>query len=393
VVAAATGCLAVVLVLVAGDEKKEAAGNTTTKSADTGTEVMANPATFPELNFHSSGRLPINLHGLRLGMSVAEAVSENPDLKNNHTGHEASPASDPSAELIRYSDSRGFFETASFSNGRLTLVDSSVEGISPGDASQFDKNTLVQLGEPDKRLYVGSSAEAWLWIDGDVRIRYDNTNVGKPFGSRTVALSIVVYPELIKGLVVAKDSNVDPHLDANANLELNMNQYGEDLGEVQLKQLPAGLSDIPLRMTASQVRAALPGINLVRMTPSGQQGTLTSQNVTTDVAIWNGHVSFVHRTWDHISIDQAREVRDRLMESFGTPSAHVPPVMNGFESITWEDDRTEITYMFSVISADNSHQVQAFYYDKELRALSNSADAAARYPEEFTPSPQEHSFF
>jgi hypothetical protein len=400
------GTLAIVCLLglffFAGSDDKGKQHNDSSLTASNGANSNPNPdsasVTFPALHFASSGRLPIKLHDLRLGMTVAEAMAEDPNLENQHTdsGSGSQPgASDPNAQLVRRSDRTGFFETASFSNGRLTYVTSTVSSISPEDASLFSRNTLVQLGKPDIEIYAGPSANAWIWIDGDVRIRYTNDPVGNPAGARTVALSMVIYPDLIKGLLAERSKpGGDPtRWDADANLELNRHDFGEDTSKVVLKELPDGLPDVHLRMTPSQVRSALPGIELTRMSESGQQGTLEAQNVTTDVALWNGLVSFVGRTWGKVPSGQAITLRRNLMEEFGTPSARVPPVMNQFESITWENEHTKIVYMFSVIASDKSHQVQAFYYDKQLQALSDANQAREHPQEQFKPAPEEHSFF
>ncbi len=389
-------CLVVVF-FSAGSGRKQTDSNDSGGIPDnSGSTLPSTPTSFPELHFTSSGHLPTRLHGLRLGMSVADAMDEDPMLKDDHSDSasgSASPASDPDAVLSRGSEESGFFETASFSHGRLTYISSTVSDISPDDASLFDRDTFVQLGKPDIEVYAGPSAKAWVWIDGDVRIRYDNEPVGTVFGSRTVSLNMVIYSQLIKDLTSERNKpNGDPsHWDAEANLELNKHEFGEDEGDVTLKQLPPGFSDIQLRMTASQVRAALPGIDLVRISGSQQQGELDAQNVHTDVTLWNGVVSFVGRTWDQVPANQIPEMRRNLMEEFGTPSAHVLPAANQFESITWEDKQTEVTYIFSVLGSDNSHQVQSFYYDKQLKALSQAADAA-EHPQKFKPAPEAHSF-
>ena len=91
------------------------------------------------------------------------------------------------------------------------------------------------------------------------------------------------------------------------------------------------------------------------MSESGQQGTLEAQNVTTDVALWNGLVSFVGRTWGKVPSGQAITLRRNLMEEFGTPSGGVLAVMNQFESITWGNEHTKIVYMFSVIASDKTY--------------------------------------
>ena len=337
----AIACLLVALFSLGGGDKKQDTINRSGTAPDgtvSDSSQAAASVNFPELHFTSSGRLPTKLHIFRLGMSVAEAMAQNPDLKNQHgdsgSGSQ-SPVSDPDAQLVQRSDRTGFFETASFSNGRLTYVTSTVSSISPKDASLFNKNTLVQLGKPDIEIYAGPSANVWVWIDGDVRIRYDNEPDGQAAGPRTVDLSMVVYPDLIKSLLAerSKPGGDSTHLEADANVELNKHYFGDDASPVIRKQLPTGLPDVRLRMTPWQVRQALPGIDLVQMYPESeprQQGDLKTQDFSTDVALWDGLVSFVGRTWENVPADQVLALRRRLMEDFGTPSARVPPIMNQF---------------------------------------------------------------
>jgi len=206
---------------------------------------------------------------------------------------------------------------------------------------------------------------------------------------------MVIYPDLIKSLLAErnKPGRDTTQWDADANLELNKHDFGDDASPVIRKQLPTGLPDVRLRMTPWQVRSALPGIELIRMSELQQQGELKAQGVITDVGLWDGLVSRVSRTWDKVPADQVPELRRHLMEEFGTPSALLPPVMNETESITWEDDHTKIVYMFLVIASDKNRQILAFYYDKQLQALSDVADAAVRPQEQFKPAPEGHTFF
>ena len=378
-------------------------GNSSATGSDkssTGLSAASNtsPTSYPELHFVSAGRLPTKLHIFRLGMSVAEAMAEDPDLKNQH-GDSGSgsqpPTSDPDAQLEQGSERTDFYETASFSNGRLTYISSTVSNISPEDASLFNRSILVQLGKPDVEIYAGSSANAWVWIDGDVRIKYTNNPGGNPAGARSVDLSMVIYPDLIKRILAerSKPGRDTTQWDEDANLEFTKHYYGDDASPVIRKQLPTGLPDVRLRMTPWQIRSALPGIELIRMSTDQQQGELKAQDVSTDVALWDGLVSFVGRTWEKVSADQVVTLRRNLMEEFGTPSERILPVMNQFESITWEDEHTKIVYMFSVMATDKSHQIQAFYYDKRMSALSDAANAAEHPSEQFKPAPEGHTFF
>ena len=175
---------------------------------------------------------------------------------------------------------------------------------------------MVQLGKPDVEIYAGSSADAWVWIDGDVRIKYTNDPGGYPAGARSVSLSMVIYPDLIKSLLAErnKPGRDTTQWDADANLELNKHVFGDDASPVIRKQLPTGLPDVRLRMTPWQVRSALQGIELIRMSTDQQQGELKAQDFSTDVALWDGLVSFVGKN---------------LGKSAGGPGCDVAPQSDG----------------------------------------------------------------
>lgn len=160
---------------------------------------------FPELHFSSSGRMPTKLHIFRLGMTVDEAMDQDPTITEfgADKGSESKPiANKRNTTLSRGISGSGFYETATFNAGRLIDISSSVSGISPEDASEFNQNTLQQLGTPDAHPSTG----VWVWIDGDVRIRYENRSGGSPAaGSRTVSVEIAIYPEKIRGLTSAEN--------------------------------------------------------------------------------------------------------------------------------------------------------------------------------------------
>jgi len=352
------------------------------------------PATvsFPPLHFASSGRLPVKLHGLKLGMSAAEALAWNSDLKDMRAGSDpGSPSilSDPSA-ILCCGGPVGFDDSAGLSHGRIISVGSEVHGISPEDALRFNKDTLSQLGKPDREVYAGPSSIAWVWIDGDVRIRYDNApaelvDFGRvPPGARNVQLELEVYSDRVEPVQNQSRSERD------YNASYWKHYWGEDAGHEIIKPLPAGLPDVKLRMTPWQLRSALPGIELKHQSEHREQGGVDSPNVHTDVAIWDGLVSFVSRSWEKMPADQIPEFRRRLIEEYGTPSEELPPT-DGYEEITWEDGQTKIWYMFSTIKS-GSQEVQGWYTDKLLHSQEEASDSA-NHPSEFKPAPDAHSFF
>ena len=377
-----------------GDKKNDANADGSAIAPDTATSTSSPapaPVSFPALHFTSSGRLPIMVHRLRLGMSAAEALAEDSSLKG--FGTDKSPLSDPGASLCCGSFPKGFDDSASLSHGRIISVVSDVRGISPEDALRFNKDTLSQLGKPNAEVYAGSSATVWVWIDGDVRIRYQNAPNGRLANVRDVTLELAVYPELIKNLQNVGDNGTF-YGDTVAAAERH--KWGEDAGQETIKQLPPGPSDVRFQMTPWQVHSALPGIEFKRTYPDPdrrQTGDLNTPNVTTGVSLWDGLVCTVYKGWNDVPADQIPELRQHLIDEFGTPSNREPA--KEMESITWEDDHTKIDYLFGprVEKGGRSFvQVAAWYRDKRPDALFYESAGSAG-PSDPRPAPELHSFF
>lgn len=386
-VGAAAGLLVMVLAL-AGVGRKLAidanSGAAPDKAAPGSTQPVG-PVNFPELHFASSGKLPNKLHIFQIGMTVADAISADPTLKDQRlTGQPGSPqpASDPNALLCCGDSSSGFTETADFTGGRLVDALSVVSGISSEDASDFDRNTIRQLGNPDIKVLGGPSAVIWVWVDGDLRIRYENRPDDAPIGSREVTLEMAVYPLVI---------NIGSRAAQNSPWIGTLRRHWGDTSEkVVVKALPIELSGLRLRMTPWQVRSALPGLNLVRIDEHQQQGEVDVPGSTTQVAFWNGELSSFSKIREDVPADQVPGLRQHLIDDLGTPSNDGAD--REFETLTWEDNRTIIDYLFSAGKSANLRTVQVSYRDKQLQALYN-AEQAARHPREFNPAPVEHSFF
>jgi len=313
-------------------------------------------------------------------MTVDEAMNEDPTI--TELGADKSSESKPIANkrnttLSRGISGSGFYETATFNAGRLIDISSSVSGISPEDASEFNQNTLQQLGTPD----VHPSTNVWVWIDGDVRIRYENRAGGSPGpGSRIVSVEIAIYPEKIKGLMSAENPS--------GYNEYVRHSWGEKTGDVVIKTLPTELSGLKLRMTPQQVRAVFPSIRIYSMNTRRQQGDFQGGGVV----FWDGSLLFFERDWRNVPDDQIDQVRQRLMVELGTPSDFWFDTDAGFQDLTWEDDHTEIEYMFGKTQSKGIAQVTMFCRDKQLQALSDAADSE-EHPPQFYPAPDAHSFF
>lgn len=111
-----------------------------------------------------------------------------------------------------------------------------------------------------------------------------------------------------------------------------------------------------------------------------------------DVVFWDGLLGFFDRRWENVPDDQIDQIRQRLMVELGTPSDFWFDKDAGFQDLTWEDDHTEIEYMFGGTQSEGIAQVTMFCRDKQLQALSDAADAE-EHPPQFYPAPDAHSFF
>jgi len=338
--------------------------------------------TSSELRFSSSGRLPTRLHALRLGMTEKAAIDEDPTISEfgADKGSRSQPMTKNRCRLFtRGSSQSGFYDAANFCGGRLIDISSTVSGLSPQDASDFGQNTLQRLGKPDVRVYAGPSTDVWVWIDGDVRIRYENRLGGSPVqGSRMVSAEIAVYPEVIKGLTPAED-------------EWGWGQYmrrwwGEKTGDVIIKHLPTEYSGLRLGMTPQQVRLALPGVELFRVNAHRDQGH--SNGAT--VAFWDGQLSFFDREWEDVPDDQVAQIRQRLMVELGTPSQD-DKVLDDADTLTWEDGHTKIQYMFGA-SRGGTRAISVLCWDERLQALYEAADSE-EHPPQFKSAPDVRTFF
>jgi|SRR5579864_9379346 len=115
----------------------------------------------------SSGRLPIALAGFRLGMTEAEAHAAEPELK----ALDSTKAGDA---YLYFTTVQGFDVSLQFADYRLIKISSSVWKISPDDAIAFNAATSQQFGRPDKDINEGSTGYTWIWIDRDVRAKFED---------------------------------------------------------------------------------------------------------------------------------------------------------------------------------------------------------------------------
>jgi len=138
-----------------------------------------------EASFHlsSSGRLPTALHGFKLGMSISDAKALEPNLMGE-------------GGYLSGRTNEDFYVTLGFTENRLYSTHSTLSHIRPDDAHDFDRSTSLQFGPSDKRIYKGPDAGCWVWIDGDVRARYEDHEDGDRV-SRDLDFELVAYPTMM----------------------------------------------------------------------------------------------------------------------------------------------------------------------------------------------------
>ena len=384
--------LAVFFIANIGDKKESNHGDAASDASDSdeSTPSMVSPTTnFPALHFTSSGRLPIKIGSFQLGITVADALSIDSNLENCNKDKIPPSTSDPNVALCpsSYSVSDGFYNTLSFSRGRLELISSALTNVSPEDAAQFNSNTLNQLGKPDVVVYAGPSTDSWVWIDGDVRIHYVNTHYWSE-GTHSITMQLVIYPEFLVGY---ENTSPDPALARKDDLlKLVKTGWGDESGQIILKPLPTGLPNLQLRMKPWQVRAALPGIVINTNDEHQAQGELNTANADTGVSFWDGMLSGFRVNRYDIPVTQYHKLRDDLIDKLGTPSGGWPGT--GFETINWENNDLYIEYMLvAKVGTDGRPYVSASFSDKRLGTLYHAATSGQ--PPKYNPVPAGHSFF
>jgi hypothetical protein len=381
--------LVLLLVLLIRDRDETSSGSAV-GAEPTGTRMAGGPGSWPpnspKLEFASSGRLPVALQGFRLGMSVADAMSAASNSGQTYVGP---TPSEPERNLWLHT-ADGFLVTCFFSQGRLVEATSSAEDISPVDEAVFRRSAMDHLGKPDRELEPGADTNSWVWIDGDVRVRYTNRHQSDITGSRSAEVEVAVYPALLAG-----DSAVKAQIGGKEYLRHLRWDWGENPGEVVRKPLPKGLrGDVLLRMRPWQVRSAVPGIQINSYSEKGARGSLESKVADTTVDFWDGSVSKFCRTTYDVPPDQFSALHERLIKGLGEPTEVlpfvIPPAKGPGEIISWEDTQTKVWYGMGAVEPKGT-AVSVCFTDKGLDRLASIAKWTGR--RDFAAAPKIRSFF
>jgi len=325
----------------------------------------------------SSGFLPTGLQGFQLGMTISDVRNRVPNLKG-----------DPAQKSMRlYGETpEGFSVVLDFSGNRLYSIESELIRINPRDADAFDRSTIMQLGKPHVSLYKGPDSRCWLWIDGDVRVRYEDGELSDRV-SRALKLEIVDYPAMLSALDAPEaggDGSVfksDPIKDTKAEWE-------EPSEPVMLRPLPTEVDGLRLGMEPWEVRKAVPGVKMTSVSEHEANGMLIhGPNSLTAVGFWDGKLYEFNRFHENVSALQFASLLRDIGPTLGTPVLQIEsPTLVWFE---WEDETIAIKYMWS----DPRNNIPSNYsVHAENKKMARFVNSTAKLPK-FDEAPQTRSFF
>lgn len=308
---------AAIVLLLVGLQPQTTRKQPSSLTADRGVEsaTRAQLPSFPPLGIQSSGYLPQRVRGLRLGMTISEALQVEPNLTTVYPQKRPDPTA--ADALLVASPARGFSNTLLFEGGRLIEMQFEVANASPQDASALRKDTIAQLGPPTMQIWDFPEATRLVWIDGDVRIAYEDSAWFGLFGEINGHHSELVVADW----PVYKRELLSPSPGGLSKYERHTMfvKWGDEAA--QFRSLPRELGGIQLRMMLWQVRALLGSDGLERSFCVGCEAwkkTFTD-NRSFEVELWHDQVIQIS---EHLSAIKASEIpnaEDKFVEEYGTP--------------------------------------------------------------------------
>lgn len=288
---------------------------------------------FPPLQIQSSGHLPQQVQGVHLGMTIAEAIQVEPDLSTFYPSNKADPTA--AEALLVSKTARGFSNTLEFKGGRLYYMEFELANTSPGDTSLLRSDILAQLGPPSGQVWDFPEITQLVWIDGDVRIAYEDWaffSLAGESNGRHPRLIVADWPAYKQSLL---SSSLD---DFSRHHELA--KWGEEA--VQFRPLPHELDGLQLRMLPWQMRAALGSEGLERSpcgtNCEGWKKTLPGGG-SLNIMLWHDQVIQIAEQFNAIKPSEIRSTEDQLVEEYGTPVDVAPLAATDFK---WTDGQVEI---------------------------------------------------
>ncbi len=246
------------------------------------------------LKFASSGRLTRNVHGFTLGMSLPAALDSDPDLLDFKAGEPYKPSASKLDRTLGSKFHDGIpTETLVFVAGRLIWMDSDLSNVSPADAQEFDRSMISAFGKPDKEVYEGPIEKRWVWIDGDVRVLYDNMPVESQ--GRRLELESSIYPLWIS----SGSKNPGGFIDTKQLISNEKRDWGDDQAVNNFKLLPHGLENIQLGMTPQELQSEVLNVQLSAINEHEMRGVVNDSDSfpVWSVEFWDGIAYRIYRRW------------------------------------------------------------------------------------------------
>lgn len=325
----------------------------------------------------STGVLPTGLHGFQLGMTKSDARNRMPTLRD-------SPVQ--KSDSLYGATSEGFSVNLGFSGDRLYRIESELMRIDPRDAEAFDRSTIMHLGNPQKSLYKGPETRCWVWIDGDVRVRYEDGELSDRV-SRVLRLEIVDYPMILSALG-APQGGGDGFVFRSDPIRETKAEWEAPSEPVVRRPLPKEVDGLRLGMEPWEVRRAVPGIEIASVSEHEAKGMLLQgRNSLTAVGFWDGRLYEFNRFHENVSAVQFASILRDITAKLGTPVVQQEsPALVMYE---WQDETIEVGYDWN----DPRNQVPPTYsVHAENKKIARLVNSTVKVPQ-FDKVPQTRSFF
>jgi hypothetical protein len=363
-----------------------------------------NPVSEPEpLQFHSSGRLPITIRGLTLGMTISEVFAKHPELENLDNSKPIDLSSRDGVSLWHSVGAGNLGVFAYLNGGRLYSIETYIDRLSPADAQSFQNDTLDQLGQPDAVVKHSDEEMLLVWVDGDVRIQFRNWSLGPYCRSQTrcMRLTVTVWPAQVRAFLSANPRFGKKVRDFD--LKLMRTKWADfTLPAIVMNPLPESLAGVRLRMEPWEVRAAAPGIELGSTSPEIIKGVLKyGDSSSLETHMWRGRVANVWLMQRALSVEEWYAYQSSIEHSFGPPELLMPfevpaltagPEPRPIPRFKFRDDRVEFSVIFLHDRKVGNLEIDQFLVDRQLEGEENEWNCL-HAPPHYAPSPETKSFF
>lgn len=250
------------------------------------------------------------------------------------------------------------------------------------------------MGRPDFVLDSGDEKTTWVWVDGDVRIRFHDSSIGPYCESqaRQIGLDLTVWP-----VRLAKRTQKQPGI-LSTLAEQERRDWADPTEPIVTRVLPQSLSwadpgmptvvrTVQLRMTPSEVRSAVPGIDLLNLT-SGEISGLRRYEDGSEVQIsfWRAQAYRIYLSRTNLTDQDFAELYTRLARSFGTS---YPLEEQAYE---WKDKVVEFSILFMANEGSHQGSINSSLVDREVDREEQEAECL-KHPPRYKASPKIRSFW